>query len=155
MAISKQQIDDNSLTIFKKISEMLNREIESHGKLQKNNKAIWKILHEMDNNIWSMYCHGIKILEQEFPQHVDMSTLKSIIECEQIINKYGHLSTSGNILTPYKTRTNGHNYKGKAWRLINQGRETWNRAMGIDLPNDDSSKLTPKDELFEVDWMSK
>ena len=62
MAISKQQIDDNSLTIFKKISEMLNREIESHGKLQKNNKAIWKILHEMDNNIWSMYCHGIKIL---------------------------------------------------------------------------------------------
>tara|TARA_S200002703_G_C3757120_1_gene232973 strand:- start:57 stop:524 length:468 start_codon:yes stop_codon:yes gene_type:complete len=155
MAISKQQIDDNSLTIFKKISEMLNREIESHGKLQKNNKAIWKILHEMDNDIWSMYCHGIKILEQEFPQHVDMSTLKSIIECEQIINKYGHLSTSGNILTPYKTRTNGHNYKGKAWRLINQGRETWNRAMGIDLPNDDSSKLTPKTELFDVDWMSK
>lgn len=155
MAISKQQIDDNSLTIFKKISEMLNREIEQHGKLQKNNKAIWKILHEMDNDIWSMYCHGIKILEQEFPQHVDMSTLKSIIECEQIINKYGHLSTSGNILTPFKTRTNGHNYKGKAWRLINQGRETWNRAMGIDLPNDDASKRGPKDDLFDIDWTSK
>ena len=149
MAMSKQQIDDNSLVIFKKVSEMLNSQIEQHGKLQKNNKEIWRHLHEMDNGIWSLYCHGIKLVEQEFPHCVDMATLKSVIDCEQTINRYGDLSTSGNILTPYKTRTNGHNYKGKAWKLINQGRETWNRAMGIDLPNDDSSKRGPKDELFD------
>jgi len=149
MAMSKQQIDDNSLTIFKKVSEFFNRQIETHGKLQKNNKEIWKVLHEMDNDLWSMYCHGIKLVEQEFPHCVDMATLKSVIDCEQIINRYGHLSTSGNILTPFKTRTNGHNYKGKAWRMVLQGRETWNRAMGIDLPNDDSSRRGPKDELFD------
>ena len=155
MAISKQQIDDNSLTIFKKVSEFINEQILTSGKLQKNNKEIWNTLHQMDNDIWSMYCHGIRLIEQEFPHSVSMHTLKSVMDCEKIIDRYGHLSTSGNILTPFKTRTNGHNYKGKAWKLVLQGRETWNCAMGIDLPNDDSSKRGPKDELFEVDWMSK
>ncbi len=155
MAMSRQEIDSNSLTIFKKVSELLNKEIETHGKLQKNNKTIWNTLHQMDNNIWRHYCHAVRLIEQEFPHTVSMETLRSMMECEQILDKYGHLSTSGNILTPFKTRTNGHNYKGKAWKLVNQGRETWCRAMGIDLPNDDSSKRGPKDDLFDIEYVNR
>ena len=148
--MANKQYDNDALMIFRKISEMLNKQIEQGGKLEKNNKTIWTTLHQMDNDIWSAYLHGIKVIEREFPNVVDMETLKTVLQCEEIIDRYGYLSKSGNILTPYKTRQNGHNYKGKAWKLIQQGRETWNRAMNIDLPNDDSSKRGPVDEL--LDW---
>lgn len=147
--MNRQEYDNFCLQVFRKVSELINKQIELGGKLQKNNQAIWECLHQMDNDIWRAYLRAIKILEKQFPHTVEMDTLKNLLELENIIEQYGDLSTSGNILTPYQTRKNGHNYKGKAWKMVNQGRETWNKAMNIDLPNDDSSKRTPKDDLFE------
>lgn len=147
--MTKQEYDNFCLQIFRKVSELLNKQIETSGRLQKNNKEIWNTLHGMDNDIWRAYLRAIKILEKQFPHTVDMDTLKNLLELENIIEQYGDLSTSGNILTPHQTRKNGHNYKGKAWKMVNQGRETWNKAMNIDLPNDDASKRTPKDDLFD------
>ena len=141
--------DNDCLMVFRKVCELLNREIETSGKLEKNNKNIWRALHAMDNDIWAMYLRGIKIIDKEFGYLVPMDTTATVLELERILERYGDLSTSNNILTPFKTRTNGHNYKGRAWKMINQGREVWCTAMDIDLPNDDSSKRGPKEELFE------
>lgn len=147
--MNQSEYDNFCLQVFRKVSELLNTQIELGGKLQKNNSAVWTMLHQMDNDIWRAYLRAIKILEKQFPHTVNMDTLKTVLTCENIITKYGDLSTSGNILTPYQTRKNGHNYKPTAWKMVQQGRETWNKAMNIDLPNDDSSKRGPKDDLFE------
>lgn len=141
--------DNDCLMVFRKVSELLNTQIRQSGKLQKNNKNIWNTLHSMDNDIWAMYLRGIKIVDKEFGHLVDMETIATVLELERNLERYGDLSTSNNLLTPHKTRTNGHNYKGKAWKMVNQGREVWCKAMGLDLPNDDSSKHSPKDELFD------
>lgn len=141
--------DNDCLMVFRKVSELLNRQIKTHGKLQKNNKEIWNALHSMDNDIWAMYLRGIKIIDKEFGHLVPMDTIATVLELERLLERYGHLSTSNNLLTPFKTRTNGHNYKGRAWKMVNQGREVWCAAMGIDLPNEDSSKDTPADNILE------
>lgn len=145
----RKQYEQDCLMIVKKVSETLNRQIESNGQLERNNKEVWTMLHAMDNDIWRAYIDGLKIINKEFGYLVKMDEIATVLEAQKTLDRYGDLSTSNNILTPFKTRTNGHNYKGTAWKLICQGREIWCRAMGIDLPNDDSSKRTIKEELFE------
>jgi len=139
---------NNCLLVFRKVSEMLNKEIRKHGKLQRNNKVIWEALHSMDNDLWQMYLTGIKVVDKEFGHLVEISELATVLELERVIDQYGYLSQSGNLLTPYKTRKDPHNYKGTAWKMICQGREIWCRAMQIDLPNDDSSKQSPSDNIL-------
>lgn len=131
--------DNDCLLVFRKVSELLNREILAHGKLVKNNNNIWRALHTMDNDIWKMYLRGIKIVDKEFGHLVELDTIATVLELERLLERYAHLSTSNNLLTPHKTRTT-HNYKGTAWKMVCQGREVWCRAMGIDLPNEDASK---------------
>lgn len=132
--------DNNCLLIFRKVSELLNKEILANGQLQNSNKHIWSTLHAMDNDIWLMYIRGIKLVDKEFGHLVNLDELATVLEIEKIIERWGYMSQSNNILTPHKTRTNGHNYKGTAWKMVNQGREIWCRAMSIDLPNDNISK---------------
>ena len=146
---SMANYDNDCLMVYRKVSELLNREIHNHGKLQKNNKAIWSTLHAMDNDIWSMYLRGIKIIDKEFGHLVQMDEIATVLDLERLLERYGHLSTSNNLLTPFKTRINGHNYKGRAWKMVNQGREIWCRAMQIDLPNEDASKTQPIDNIVE------
>lgn len=141
--------DNDCLLVFSKVSELLNQQIREHGRLQKNNKAIWNALHSMNNDIWLMYLRGIKIIDKEFGHLVPMDTVATVLELERLLERYGHFSTSNNLLTPFKTRTNGHNYKGRAWKMVNQGREVWCKAMAIDLPNDDSSKSSPSDNVLD------
>lgn len=143
------EYNNNCLMVYRKVSELMNQEIRKGGKLQKNNKTIWAALHAMDNDIWLMYLHGIKLVNRDFGHLVNLDELATVIECERTIERYGHLSNSNNILTPHKTRTNGHNYKGTAWKMVNQGREIWCRAMAIDLPNDDSSKDQPGADVLD------
>lgn len=141
--------DNDCLLVFRKVSETLNREILAHGQLQRNNKTIWDMLHSMDNSIWSMYLRGIKIIDKEFGHLVKMDEIATVLELERALDRYGHLSASGSLLTPFKTRKDPHNYKGRAWKMVNQGREIWCRAMDIDLPNSDTSKATPADNILE------
>lgn len=141
--------DNDCLLVFRKVSETLNNQILANGQLTKNNTTIWQTLHAMDNDIWLLYLRGIKIIDREFGHIVPMDTVATVLELERALERYGDLSTSNNLLTPHKTRTNGHNYKGKAWKMVLQGREVWCKAMGIDLPNDDTSKRTPRDELLD------
>ena len=141
--------DNDCLMVFRKVSELLNREIRKHGQLQRDNKTIWNTLHAMDNDIWAMYLRGIKIVDKEFGHLVEMNEIATVLEIERLLERYGHLSTSNNLLSPVRTRTNGHNYKGKAWKMVNQGREIWCRAMQIDLPNDDISKQSPTENILE------
>ena len=140
--------DNDCLLVFRKVSELLNTQIKATGRLQINNKTIWTALHAMDNDIWRMYIRGIKIVDKEFGHLVNLDELATVLEIEKIIERYGHLSQSGNILTPFKTRKDPHNYKGLAWKMICQGREVWCRAMSIDLPNDDTSRQQLP-EVFE------
>lgn len=145
----RKQYEQDCLMIFKKVSETLNQQIQQGGKLERNNTHIWAMLHAMDNDIWRAYIDGIKIINKEFGHLVKMDEIATVLETQKTLDRYGDLSTSNNILTPFKTRVNGHNYKGTAWKLICQGREIWCRAMDIDLPNEDSSKRTLAEELFE------
>ena len=138
-----QEYKDNCLLVFRKVSEMLNSQIKQHGRTQKNNRVIWDTLHSMDNNLWEMYLTGIKIIDKEFGHLVNLDELSTVLELERALDRYGYLSTSGNLLTPHKTRKDPHNYKRQAWKMVHQGREIWCRAMQIDLPNDDSSKQSP------------
>ena len=144
-----QDYRDNCLLVYRKVSEMLNNEIRTNGQLKLNNKTIWDTLHAMDNDIWSMYLTGIKIIDKEFGHLVNLDELATVLELERALDRYGYMSQSNNLLTPYKTRKDPHNYKKKAWKMINQGREIWCRAMQIDLPNDDSSKDNPSDNVLD------
>lgn len=147
--MANHEYDNNCLMVFRKLSELFNRQIQQHGKLQKNNLEIWTALHSMDNELWSMYLRGIKLIDKEFGHLVDISTISTVLELERALERYGHISSSGNLLTPFKTRTNGHNYKGSAWKMLCQGRELWCRAMNIDLPNQDISKVNPTANILE------
>lgn len=141
--------DNDCLMVFRKVSETLNQEILCHGKLQRNNKRIWDMLHAMDNDLWCMYLRGIKVIDKEFGHFVELNEIATVLELERAIERYGHISKSGSLLTPYRTRKDPHNYKGTAWKMICQGREIWCRAMAIDLPNEDGSKRSPSDNVLE------
>ena len=78
-----------------------------------------------------------------------MDTIATVMELERALERYGYLSQSGNLLTPFKTRKQPHNYKGKAWKMVNQGREVWCRAIGLDLPNDDVSKTHHAENILD------
>lgn len=143
--------EQDCLIVLKSVSETLNREILEGGQLQRDNLRVWDMLHRMDNVIWQYYTDGVLVINREFGHLVTLDEIATVLEVQRILCNYGHLSTSGNILTPQKTRKEPHNYKGKAWKLVNQGREIWCRAMQIDLPNSDTSKRTLKEELFLMD----
>lgn len=149
MATTRKQYQDDALMIFRKVSEFLNTQIEQHGQLQRDNRQVWDMLHQMDNDIWQAYIDAIKIVDKEFGHIVSMEDLRIVLEVQQILEKFGHLSNSNNIFTPRGTRKNGHNYKGKAWKMVCHGREIWNRAMQIDLPNDDASRSSHINNILE------
>jgi len=140
--------NNDCLLVLQKVSESLNREILNHGQLTKNNKQVWNTLHAMNNDIWSMYLRGIKVLDNEYGHLVHLDTLATVLELERLLKRYGHLSTSNNLLTPRKTRKQ-HNYKGLAWKMVSQGREVWCKAINIDLPNENTSRATAADNLLE------
>ena len=141
--------DNDCLMVFRKVSETLNNQIHANGKLQKNNKVIWNMLHAMDNDLWSMYLRGIKLIDKEFGHLVNMDEIATVMELERALERFGYLSQSGNLLTPFKTRKEPHNYKGKAWKMVNQGREVWCRAINLDLPNDDVSKSQHAENILD------
>jgi hypothetical protein len=141
--------DNDCLMVFRKVSETLNNQIRANGKLQKNNKVIWNMLHAMDNDLWSMYLRGIKLIDKEFGHLVNMDEIATVMELERALERFGYLSQSGNLLTPFKTRKEPHNYKGKAWKMVNQGREVWCRAINLDLPNDDVSKSQHAENILD------
>lgn len=141
-----QDYQDDCLLLFRKISEMLNSEIRRSGQLELNNKTIWSALNSMDNEIWHMYLTAIKIIDKEFGHLVMIDEIATVLELERALERHGH--QSDNLLTPHKTRAAPHNYKGRAWKMINQGREIWCRANNIDLPNADTSKAKPGANLL-------
>ena len=142
--------DNDALQVLMKVSEHINNQIKNHGELQRNNKEVWRVLHGMDNTVWRYYVHGIKILNKHFPHCVPMDVFTHALKCEALITQYENYYD--NVLTPHKTRENhkyNHNFKGVAWKMVLMGRETWNRAMRIDLPNSDTSKTRPADNILE------
>lgn len=138
--------DNDCLLVFKKVSEVLNNAILLNGELTKNNKDIWRALHAMDNDIWTMYLRAVKIIDREFGHLVSIDTVATVLELERLLQRYGHLSTSNNLLSPRKTRSSQHNYKGLVWKMVCQGRELWCAVMKIDI----AGKHTPADDILEI-----
>lgn len=138
------------------LSELLNAEINNHGKIQKNNPRIWRALHSMDDGIWRAVLEGA-LTDRRYRLITDKT--------QDLINHLNKYSTAYGpwVLTPYEglvkkeKRIPEASAKALVWRWLMESREIYCRSEGIDLPNEDSSKgaldPNPADNLF--DWNTK
>jgi len=146
--------------------KQMNNHIRENGKIKPSSNVI-KNWHEYDNAKWKHILTCNKIL-------IDQGILKVPGYVEQDIDfLLTHIEKcadySDNVLypTPKETATlpdavthanlakHNKSIKSRTFRTMMNIREALNDALDIDLPNDDSSILGPKDTLFVTDYMSR
>ena len=128
------------------IATVCNEEILKGGKLQKNNGRLWgEILHKFNNRDWATAVGVMRELMDTHPNLFDSRQEDAVLTADVILSKnWADGEEKGRILD-----TKAHKYD--AWRLLMAIREVWNKAGGIDIPNDDTAKQQePKPNLFEI-----
>lgn len=125
------------------ISELLNQQIRSHGRIGLSNPVIWNTLHKMDDNIWDQYLAGLTHYSKTRAEYAKLSNIIKRVQ--------DHLQTHRGTYAPWtltahegmvraQGRPKEHSAKGAVWSLIMSARECYCAEKGIHLPNADSSK---------------
>jgi len=157
-------IDITQAEVLDVVLEQMNDHINKHGQIKKSSQVI-KNWHQYDNTIWTMILQGIQRaitngyikvdgwVESEIDfllthirkceAHTDNVLYQDPKETARLPDSVTHANTAKHYKT-IKTRT---------FRIMMQIREALCKALGIDLPNEDSSKgkldPQPKERLFE------
>ena len=134
-----------SVEIICRIGEMLNHEIRQHGVVPLNNKTIWhNCLHQMTNASWRAVLETLETLGAQHPELFRLDHFATIEEGLAALNKYER----------YYDRVldlgNRHlNHKKLAWKCLMTIREIYCAAIGLDLPNKESSRVrTHFEDIF-------
>jgi hypothetical protein len=121
-----------------RLCELLNNEIRKSGAIQKGNKNIWAVLHEMDNTIWQHCLNGARAITTM--NHRNYNRIdQRITELESAIKRLS--GVYDNVITPYPSeykkqkRPNSDLYQGAAWHLLMLLREVYCDNNNLDLPN--------------------
>lgn len=144
--ISKVILEEG-MDICQSIAETCNEEIYANGQLQKNNKMIWgTILHKYNNWDWARAVGIMRELMETHPEMFDARQEEAVLTADVILSK--HWEQGGKLGRILDTKA----HKFDEWRLLMTIREVWNKACGIDVPNDNATKrpLQPKPNLFEI-----
>ena len=134
-----------SIEIWYQLTEFLNTEIRHTGQIQINNKRIWDgWLHRMDNAVWRGLLETADLLHTQNPQLFDLRAYTAIQQGLDLLNKYD------NYYDRVMDMRNRHvQAKHTAWKCLMTLRETWNTAVGVDIPNTDASRVTSQyDNIF-------
>lgn len=127
-----------SIEIMYKLKEFLNNEIRQNGEIQINNRRIWDgWLHKMDNEVWYGILITLKTLEEHNPKLFTLHQIQAVEDGLVLLNKYSdHYDRVLDM--------NNRHVKAKsvAWKCLHTVREIWNTAVGEELPNLDSSRVT-------------
>ena len=129
------------------IKEKLNNEILNNGEIKINNKELWHgYLHQLDNAAWSGMIDLYLELYKQQPRLFKLNHLNALTRARELLDKYSDYYD--NVLD---MRNKKMSNKGTAWACIMTIREVWNEAVGVYLPNDNSSKeKTTFNNVFEI-----
>ena len=128
--------------MIERLCELLNEQININGKIQRSNKTIWAVLHDMDNTIWQHCLNGA----DDFTPHNHRnrhSIDRRLLELNTAIKRYK--DQYPNVITPFpaeykrQKRDKDQLFQNSAWHLLMMLREVYCDVYGIDLPNSDSS----------------
>jgi hypothetical protein len=156
--------DITQAEVLDAVLEQMNDHINRHGQIKQSSQVI-KNWHKYDNTVWTLILRGIQraisngeiTVEGWVERDIDF-LLTHIEKCQdhtdnvlyQEPKETGRLPdsvTHANRAKHYKT------IKTRTFRTMMQIREALCKALGIDLPNEDSSKgkldPQPKERLFE------
>jgi len=157
-------IDITQAEVLDVVLEQMNDHINKHGKIKQSSQVI-KNWHQYDNTIWTMILQGIQggiangyitvpyWAEKEFD-----FLLTHIRKCEAhtdnvLFQDPKETARLPDSITHANTAKHGITIKRRTFRCMMQIREALCKALGIDLPNEDSSKgkldPQPKERLFE------
>jgi hypothetical protein len=126
------------------LANWLNEEIRKTGQLQKNNHPLWdEYLHEWANREYAKVLSAMRDLMEQHPEMFKGFHEDAILNAEMILHKNWE-SEDNRVLDTKK-------YKTDAWKLIMTMREVWNKAIGIDLPNEDASRIVQKQEIHRTE----
>ena len=125
------------------VAELLNDRIRQDGETHKDDKLIWDpLLHKWNNSDWVQLMEAMHDLYAQYPQYFKQSDLSAMRDTIKVLVK--GIETNKNRVMDRR------DHKSLAWRMIHVAREVYNRANDIWLPNDQISKHTVKDILFEL-----
>ncbi len=146
---------EDGLDLWQYAAESLNEEIRANGQLQKNNRRIWDtILHNWNNRDYVRVIALMRLLMETNPELFSGNNEESIITADLILGKHWNTPTGKQKLWGDDGRVlDQRDFKHDAWKLIMAMREVWNKAQGIDLPNDNASKVKAtkqKPTLFDI-----
>lgn len=139
-----QRQTEQGITLWGDISETLNGMIRSNGQIQINNETIWgEYLHKWNNEEWALVLAVLRDLMEAEPGLFKSFHENAVLEAETVLIKYWN---------EHARVLDKRAHKKKAWKLLMTMREVWNKARGLDIPNEDSSKITTKvkQDLFEI-----
>ena len=138
---------EEGMDICQAIAETCNEQIQASGQLQKNNKMIWgTILHKYNNWDWARAVGIMRELMETHPEMFDARQEEAVLTADLILCK--HWDQGGKLGRILDTKQ----HKFDEWRLLMTIREVWNKAQGVNIPNDNQSKTPkqPKPNLFEI-----
>lgn len=135
-----------SIELIYRISEHLNQIIRNSGKIQINNKQIWnEVLHQLENEHWRGMLETLDLLCEQNPVIGTFSHRNAITSALLILDKYE--TYYDKVLDIRNAKMNN---KPVAWKCTMTMRELYCEACGIDLPNDNTSRVTSTfGEIFD------
>jgi len=146
---------EEGLDLWQGAATALNEEILQGGQLQKNNRRIWDtILHNWNNYDYVRVIALMRLLMETNPEMFAGRNEEAVLTADMILGKHWDRPTGKKNPTwgPDGRVLDQPEFKHDAWKLIMAMREVWNKAQGIDIPNDDTSKTktTNKPNLFDT-----
>jgi hypothetical protein len=138
---------EEGMDLCEEIATICNEQILKNGRLEKNNKEIWgRILHKYNNWDWARAVGIMRELMDTHPEMFDARQDEAVLTADLILSR--NWERGGKLGRILDTKQ----HKFDEWRLVMTIREVWNKAQGVDIPNDDKSKQknlsTPK--LFDI-----
>jgi len=107
---------DKGLELWEHLAGVIN----SQPLIEKNNKAIWGLLHKWSNHEWLAVLNVVADLQDSHPEYFHAFQNKALAEAARVIVNEG--STHPRVLD---TRE----HKNKMWRMAMCLREIWNKMQ--------------------------
>lgn len=108
---------DQGLELWQQLAETINAEIAIAGQLEKNNKAVWQILHKWSNREWLSILHVASVLQESDSDCFHAFQNKALATAARILVREGD---------KHPRVLDTREYKNDCWRMAMCLREIWN-----------------------------
>lgn len=126
-------IRESALDEWHSITNFLNDWIKKNGTIQINNHELWReYLHRWDNQDWQEIIETVAELHKRYPELFSKFHKDAVIAAASTLIEHGDTQR----IMDHKQ------HKKTAWKMIMTMREVWNRACGVDIPNEPIDKFS-------------